>query len=68
MTNDWVDGVGHFPFFHIELQMVVRTSITLLSPARISSAGMLSMPGDLPFFSELTAVSISHYTLKRNPI
>ena len=39
--------------------MVVRTSITLLSPARISYAGMLSTPGDLPFFSELTAVSIS---------
>ena len=32
----------------------------LCSSVRISSAGMLSMPGDLPIFSELTAISISY--------
>ena len=31
----------------------------MTSPVRISSAGMLSMPGDLPIFSELIAVPIS---------
>ena len=31
----------------------------LSSPVRISSTGILSIPGDLPIFSELTAVSIS---------
>ena len=49
---------GHFPVFHIELQMVVRTSMILSSLVRISSE-MLSMLGDLSIFSELTAVSLS---------
>ena len=59
MTNDCVHDFGHFLVFCIELQMVVRTSMILSSPVWISSAGMLSMPSDLPIFKELTTVSIS---------
>ena len=57
MTNDC--AVGHLLFFYKELQMVVRTSMILLSTVRSISAGMLSIPGDLQIFSELAAVSIS---------
>ena len=59
MTNDCVHAFDHLPVFHIDFQMVLRTSMILSSPVRISSAGLLSMSGDLPIFSELTAVSIS---------
>ena len=59
LTNDCVHDFGHLPVFHIKLEMVIRTSMILTAPVRISYAGMLSMPGDLPIFSELTAVSSS---------
>ena len=39
--------------------MAVRTSMILSSHVQISSAEMLSMPGDFTIFSDLTAVSIS---------
>ena len=55
MANDCAHAFGHFPV----VQMVVWTSMKLSSDVRISGAGMLSMPGDLPIFSDLRAVSIS---------
>ena len=59
MTKDWVHQVGHSPVCQILLQIVVRAVITSSPPAWISSAGMLSTPGDFPFFSDCTAASIS---------
>ena len=41
MTSNCVHAFGHLPVFQIELHMVVRKSMILLSPIRISSAGML---------------------------
>ena len=59
MTKDWVHGVGHSPVCQIMLQIVVRAVITSSPPAWTSSAGMLSTPGDFPFFNNCGAASIS---------
>ena len=57
MTKHWVHGVGHSPVCQISLQIVVRVVITSCPPAWASSAGMLSVPADFPFFSDCTAAS-----------
>ena len=59
MTNDWVHGVGHSPVCKILLQIFVRVVITSSPPVWTSSAGMLSIPADFPFFSDCTAASTS---------
>ena len=51
--------VGHSPVFQIVLQTEVGMSIMASPPAWNNSAGMLSMPGDFPIFSALTAASTS---------
>ena len=47
----------HSPVFQIFSQIEVRMSIIALPPAWTNSAGMLSMPADIPIFSALTAAS-----------
>ena len=59
MTMNWVDSVGHSQVCQTLLQIVVKTVITSSPPAWTSSAGMLSIPADFPFFSDCTAASAS---------
>ena len=59
MTEDCVQGVGHFPDCQILLQILVRAMITSSPPAWTSAGGMLSTPADFPFFSDCTAASTS---------
>ena len=59
MTKDWVHGVGHPPACKTLLQIVVRAVITSSLQAWTSSAGMLSIPADFPFFNDCTAASTS---------
>ena len=56
MTRDWVHKDGHSPVCQILLQIVVRPSS---QSAWTSSAGMLSIPADFPFFDDCTAASTS---------
>ena len=58
MTKDWVHSVSHSPVYQI-LQIVVRAIITPSLPAWTSSARMLSIPADSPFFNDCTAVPTS---------
>ena len=51
IISDWVHGVGHSPVLQILLQIPVKTSIMVSTPAWTSSAGILSTPADFPFFS-----------------
>ena len=59
MISDWIHGVGHSPVCQILLQIVVSVVIKASPPASISSAGMLSIPADFPFFRDFTAASTS---------
>ena len=52
-------GIGHSPVCQILLQIVVRAVIMSSPPAWTSYAGMLSIPADLPFFSDWAAASTS---------
>ena len=52
MTKDWL------------LQIVVKAVITSSPPSWTSSAGMLSTPADVPFFSDCTAASTSLRRIK----
>ena len=67
MTKDWVHGVGHPSVCQILLQIVVRVVITSCPPAWASSAGMLSVPADFPFFSDCTAASTSMRKMGGHP-
>ena len=58
--RDCVHGVGHSPVYQIFLQMVSKALIISSSPpAFTSSPGILSIPADFPFFSDLIAASTS---------
>ena len=59
MTEDWVYGVGHSSVCQILLQIVVRAVVTSSPFAWTSSSGMLSTPGNFPFFSDFTAAATS---------
>ena len=59
MTKDWVHEVGYSPVCQILLQIVARAVITSSPPALTSSAGMLSILADFPFFNDCTAASTS---------
>ena len=48
MIRDWVHGMGHLPVFHTLLQILCKALITASPPARTSSPGILSIPGDFP--------------------
>ena len=50
--SDCVHGVGHSPFCQILLQIAVRISVIVSPPCFISSAGTLSTPAALSFFSD----------------
>ena len=51
--------LGHFPVFHATLQMMVSTLTISSPPVWISSAGMLSTPGDFPFLRAFMTSSTS---------
>ena len=59
ISNNCVHVLGHLLVIHIEVQMAVRTSIHLSSPACMTSDGLLSTAGDLPVPSVFNVVSIS---------
>ena len=59
MISGWVYGVTHFPVCQILLQIVVTVVIKVSPPAWTSSAGMLSIPADFPFFRDFTAAFTS---------
>ena len=64
--SDCVHGVGHSPVCQILLQILVRTSVTASPPCLISSAGILSIPADLPLFRDLIAASTSSFRMGKS--
>ena len=64
---DWVESVSQCLVCQILLQILVRISITSVLPCFNSSAGMLSTPAALPFFSDLITASTSSCRMGRSP-
>ena len=61
--SDCGQAFGQIPVVHIMLQISVSISITFSPPACTYSPGILSLPGDFPFFKDLTAFSISLFRI-----
>ena len=59
--GDWVHSFGHSFVSHILLQIAVNILVSSGPAYFSSSAGALSIPGDLPSFSVHTASSTSSF-------
>ena len=61
--SDCVKAFGQIHVVHILSQISVSISITFSPPACTNSPGILSLPGYVPFFKDLTAFSISLFRI-----